>query len=52
MATEKKHFNEVFSENLRSLMFTRDIKQSELARMMGVSTATMSDWFCAFLAVL
>ena len=45
VATEKKHFNEVFSENLRSLMFTRDIKQSELARMMGVSTATMSDWY-------
>lgn len=45
MATEGKHFNEVFSKNLRNIMFTRDIKQSELARMMEVSTATMSDWY-------
>ena len=44
MATERKHFNEVFSRNLRGIMLTRDIKQSELARMMEVSTATMSDW--------
>ena len=44
MAEKIKHFNQVFSENLRSLLITRDIKQSELARMMNVSTATISDW--------
>lgn len=44
MAEKIKHFNQVFSDNLKAIMFSRDIRQSELARMMGVSTATMSDW--------
>ena len=38
-------FNEVFSKNLRTIMYERDIKQSELARLMDVSSATVSDWY-------
>ena len=42
---ERKDFNAIFSQNLRDMMLRRDIKQSELARLMNVSTATMSDWY-------
>ena len=41
----EKRFNQVFSRNLQAIMLKRDIRQSELARLMDVSSATMSDWY-------
>ena len=45
MELNRNDFNRVFSKNLQDMMYRRDIKQSELARLMGVSTATVSDWY-------
>lgn len=34
----------VFAENLRRLLKKHDLKQADIARYMGVSSATVSDW--------
>ena len=40
-----KNFNEVFSQNLRNLMYKRDITQRQLANQIGVSSTIVSDWY-------
>ena len=40
-----KEFNEVFSQNLRNLMYKKDISQRQLANMIGVSSTIVSDWY-------
>lgn len=40
-----KDFNEVFSQNLRNLMYKRDITQRQLANQIGVSSTIVSDWY-------
>ena len=40
-----KDFNTIFSENLRTIMYKRDISQRQLANMIGVSSTIVSDWY-------
>lgn len=40
-----KDFNEIFSQNLRNLMYKRDITQRQLANQIGVSSTIVSDWY-------
>ena len=36
--------NKIFSDNLNYWLFVRDKSQADLAKQMGVSSATSSDW--------
>lgn len=38
-------FNAVFSQNLRNLMYKKDISQRQLANQIGVSSTIVSDWY-------
>lgn len=40
----EKELKEIFSANLKRLLFERDKSQADLRRYMGVSSATASDW--------
>lgn len=40
-----KDFNTIFSENLRTIMYKKDISQRQLANMIGVSSTIVSDWY-------
>lgn len=41
----EKRFNEIFSKNLRDMMYKRDINQRQLADAIHVSSASVSDWY-------
>lgn len=41
----EKRFNEIFSKNLRDMMYRRDINQRQLADAIHVSSASVSDWY-------
>lgn len=41
----EKRFNEIFSKNLRDMMYKRDINQRQLAGAIHVSSASVSDWY-------
>lgn len=40
----EKELKEIFSANLRRLLYEHDKSQADLRRYMGVSSATASDW--------
>ena len=41
----EKRFNEIFSKNLRDMMYKKDINQRQLADALKCSTASVSDWY-------
>ena len=44
MMINEKEFNELFGSNLSRILEGRDVSQNEFARMMGVTSATVSNW--------
>ena len=44
MKTNETGFNELFGSNLSRILEERGISQNEFARMMDVTSATVSNW--------
>lgn len=44
MMINEREFNSLFGSNLSRILEDRDISQNEFARMMGVTSATVSNW--------
>lgn len=44
MTINEKKFNSLFGSNLSKILEDRNVSQNEFARMMGVTSATVSNW--------
>lgn len=44
MSTYGAEYNKKFGERLQALMYERDVSQSQMARTLGISKATISSW--------